>query len=98
MNLVTQFGRVLVVACAFLTLGACRPIDAAFDCDTICTRYKDCFDGSYDVAACADRCRGKAEDTNDFYRSVDRCESCIDDRACASATFSCSSDCSEVVP
>lgn len=98
MKLITQFGRVLVVASAFLTLGACQPIDAAFDCNTICTRYKDCFDGAYDVEACADRCRSKAESTTNFYRSVDTCEACMTDRACVSATFTCGTDCSEVVP
>lgn len=98
MKLVSQIGRVLVVACAFLTLGGCQPIDAAFDCNTICTRYKDCFDGSYDVAACANRCRSKAAATPNYYRSVDTCEACITNRACASATFSCGGDCSEVVP
>lgn len=92
------FTQLFVVVCAFLTLGACRPIDAAFDCNTICTRYKDCFDGSYNVETCAERCRGKVDGNSEFYRTVDTCEACIDDRACASATFSCNSDCSQVVP
>lgn len=98
MNLISQFSRVIAVAAAVLSLGACQPIDAAFDCDTICTRYKDCFDGSYNVETCASRCRANAKASNDFYHTVDKCEACIDDRACASATFSCNSDCGQVVP
>lgn len=98
MNFITTFSRAIAVASAVLMLGACQPIDAAFDCDTICTRYKDCFDGSYNVETCASRCRANAKSTNDFYNTVNRCEACIDDRACASATFSCGSDCGQVVP
>lgn len=90
--------RIIAVTSAVLMLGACQPIDAAFDCDTICTRYKNCFDGSYNVDTCATRCRENAKVEKDFYRAVNTCEACINDRACASATFSCGSDCSRVVP
>lgn len=98
MKLIPQLTRVVVVAFAFLTLGGCQPIDAAFDCNTICTRFKDCFDGSYDVESCGDRCRASAEAEPNYYRAVDTCEACMTDRACASATFTCGSDCSQVVP
>ena len=90
--------RIIAVTSAVLMLGACQPIDAAFDCDTICTRYKNCFDGSYNVETCANRCRENAKVEKDYYRAVNTCEACINDRACASATFSCGSDCSKVVP
>ncbi len=95
MNLIA---RIIAVTSAVLMLGACQPIDAAFDCDTICTRYKNCFDGSYNVETCASRCRENAKVEKDYYRAVNTCEACISDRACASATFSCGSDCSKVVP
>lgn len=98
MNLFAHLGRVAVIAGSLFAFAGCQPVDAAFDCNTICTRYKDCYDGAYDVAACADRCRTKAQATANYYRSVNTCEACIDDRACVSATFTCGSDCSEVVP
>ena len=77
---------------------ACQPIDAAFDCNTICTRYKQCFSADYDASACASRCRDRASKDSSVATSINRCEACIDDRACASATFNCVSDCGNVVP
>ncbi|MBL9038569.1 MAG: hypothetical protein JNG84_08665 [Archangium sp.] len=87
-----------VAVAAALAFMACQPIDAALDCNTICTRYKDCFDGSYNVETCADRCRARAQSNSSQASAINRCEACIDDRACAAATFNCGSDCSEVVP
>ncbi len=98
MNLITHFSRIIAVASAVLMFGACQPIDAAFDCDTICTRYKTCFDGDYNVETCATRCRDNAKADTKFYNAVNTCEACITDRACASATFTCGSDCGQVVP
>jgi hypothetical protein len=86
-----------VVASLFVFSG-CQPVDAAIDCSTICNRYKTCFDGSYDTSACESRCRANSNSDNKFYNSVNTCEACITDRACASATFSCAGDCSKVVP
>lgn len=88
----------LGAALTALALAACAPIDQALDCQTVCTRYKDCFNGSYDVDACADRCRSRAANDKDTANAVNRCEACIDDRACASATFNCAGDCANVVP
>ncbi len=91
---------------ALLTAASCqpirdnvvKPIDAAFDCNTICTRYQSCFDHDYDVAKCADDCRASAQRDPEYYRAVNACEACISDRACASATFSCGVECGRVVP
>lgn len=94
LSAVVRFGT----ACVALLLGGCSAFDAAVDCNTICTRYKDCFDGSYDASACASRCRDRAANDKDTANAVNRCEACIDDRACASATFNCAADCSNVVP
>ena len=94
----TKLYRNLLVVLPFLALGACQPIDAALDCKTICTRYKDCFDGSYNVESCSSRCRTNADANKAFYTDVNRCEACITDRACASATFNCASECSSIVP
>ncbi len=90
--------RLAAAAVAISFFGGCQPIDAALDCNTICTRYKDCFDGTYSVATCADRCRAKASNDSTLATAINRCEACIDTRACASASFNCGSDCSNVVP
>ncbi len=90
--------RAALVGAGLMAVTACRPVDAALDCNTVCTRYKDCFDGDYNVENCATRCRNSAESDTEFYRSLDTCEACITDRACAAATFSCGGECSEVVP
>ena len=87
-----------ILAALLLTFSGCRVFDAAVDCNTICTRYKDCYDGSYDVAGCASRCRDRAASDQATGDAVNRCEACINDRACASATFNCATDCSNVVP
>lgn len=90
--------RTALVGAGLMAFTACQPVDAALDCNTVCTRYKDCFDGDYNVESCATRCRKSAEADAQYYRSLDTCEACITDRACASATFSCGSECGQVVP
>ncbi len=70
----------------------------AVDCDAICNRYKDCFDGDYDVDACTSRCRTNSKNDSDYSHTVDVCSACIDDQSCSSATFSCAGDCGDVVP
>jgi len=87
-----------IATAAALCLSGCAAFDAATDCNTICTRYKDCYDSSYDVSGCASRCRDRAANDKSTADAVNRCEACINDRACASATFNCASDCSNVVP
>ncbi len=81
-----------------LTVTGCGAFNAAVDCNTICERYKSCFDASYDVAACASRCRDRAASDSATANAVNRCEACINDRACTSATFNCAVDCGNVVP
>ncbi len=80
-----------------LCVTGCDSVDAAFDCDAICSRYKDCFDSNYDVGACASRCRTKADDDT-YRRQADQCDACIDNRSCTSAVFSCATECASIVP
>jgi hypothetical protein len=73
-------------------------IEAEIDCHSICQRYSDCFDGDYDVSGCTDSCQNKI-DSGDLQQSdVDDCDNCIDERSCASAGFSCATECLSVVP
>jgi hypothetical protein len=88
---------ILVAVIALSAVAGCG-VDAALDCHAICDRYSSCYDADYDTMACESRCRTSANDDSDFKRQADTCDACITDRACASATFSCASDCSAVVP
>ncbi len=76
----------------------CNPIDAAIDCNTICSRYSSCHDAAYDVAACAARCRSSSANNADYRRKANECDACIFDRACTSATFKCALQCTSIVP
>lgn len=87
-----------LITTATLFLAGCGAIDNAFDCNTICNRYKSCFDSNYDVAACASRCRTDSEADRDYQRKADTCTACIDDRSCTSATFNCASSCGTIIP
>lgn len=97
--------RTLLLLSMGLGLVGCAPtrsviqaIDSAFDCHGICARYQTCFDGRYDVGACADRCRDAAGKDADYRRKAEKCAECITDKACTSATFSCGFQCAAVVP
>jgi hypothetical protein len=70
----------------------------AIDCHSICDRYKGCFDSSYNVDACASRCRTDSAKDSDYQRKADMCNTCIDERACTSATFNCATSCGSIVP
>ena len=63
---------VSAVAFASLTLG-CGAIDTALDCHAICSRYADCYDSKYDVAACESRCRGHSSSDTEYRNRADQC-------------------------
>jgi hypothetical protein len=76
----------------------CGEADKIFDCQSVCNRYKTCFDSNYDVGACRSRCKDKADADKTFQDKADACESCIDDKSCSEATFKCATECGGVVP
>ena len=76
----------------------CDSVDAAFDCQAVCSRYHDCYDQSYDVDACRSRCRTNAANDSSVRQAADTCESCIGDKSCLSATFNCGASCGQIVP
>jgi hypothetical protein len=86
----------LLAAGALFT--GCGAIDAAVDCQGICSRYQSCFDNDYDVTSCADRCRNNAGSDTDYKRKADVCNACISNRSCSGATFNCASECASIVP
>jgi hypothetical protein len=91
-------GASLLFAGVSLAFTSCSSVDAAFDCQRVCNRYKECFNSGYDVGACRDRCRSNAERDMEAERKADQCEACIDDRSCSEATFNCAADCAGIVP
>lgn len=80
-----------------LALSSCG-VDAAVDCQGICTRYRTCFNSSYDVQACEERCRSNAAADKAYKAKADTCKRCIDGNSCTAAAFTCSSDCLAIVP
>jgi hypothetical protein len=82
----------------FVIMGGCGAADEAFDCQAVCSKYKDCLDNSYDVGSCRSRCRDKAAADTDYKRKADTCHACISDRSCADATIKCTTECASIVP
>lgn len=76
----------------------CDAVDAAFDCQAVCTKYHDCYDGDYDIGKCRDRCRSEAAKDSTIRAKADTCETCIDGKSCVNATFQCGVDCGAIVP
>jgi hypothetical protein len=75
----------------------CGRVDEIFDCQSVCSRYRDCYQADYDVSACRSSCRSRSQDDPVVRSAADDCEACIGGKSCLSATFSCPS-CSNVVP
>lgn len=76
----------------------CDRVEDTVDCAGICDRYKSCFDENYDVAACTQRCMEEADKSAAYSDRVQSCADCIDDKACAAATFECGTQCAGIVP
>lgn len=77
---------------------ACSSAEHAYDCNQICDRYKECFDKDYDTTTCQSKCRSHASDDTTYAKHAESCQSCIEDRSCVGATFSCATECSDIVP
>jgi hypothetical protein len=71
--------------------------DDTIDCFQICNTYSDCVT-NIDVTECTDLCEDRIDDSANMEASAERCEECIDDRACAEIDQAgCFNDC-PVVP
>lgn len=89
---------IALCAVGALNMGGCNDVKNAYDCDQICNRYKECFDDTYDVDACTDKCRGHADNDTDYSNKAEDCQNCQDDASCAGAAFSCADECIGIVP
>jgi hypothetical protein len=81
-----------------LAVTSCDSVDEAFDCQAVCSRYRDCYDSNYDVGQCRANCRARAANDPSVKAAADTCESCIGDMSCVSATFNCGGSCGAIVP
>lgn len=86
-----------LVAVASISSGCADEITAAYDCNKICDRYKECFDADYDDGACASRCQDDAGSSEAYDDKASACEDCIDDKSCT-GSFSCVDECGGIVP
>lgn len=88
------------VACLAASFGcsAADSIDNSSDCTHICDRYRECFNQTYDVAACHSRCQARGTSNADDRRVIDTCSACINGLSCTGAAFNCGTQCSSVVP
>jgi hypothetical protein len=100
-----RFIRALMLFAVSFTVGVagfgsagCDSVDAAFDCASVCDRYRECYDADYDVGACRSRCRASSDNDTTVRSRADACEACIDGMSCVGATFNCAQDCSSIVP
>jgi hypothetical protein len=75
----------------------CDKVDEAFDCQSVCSRYRDCFDKNYDVGKCRSDCRDNSDKNSSFRQKADACEKCISDRSCT-GSFACAAECVGIVP
>ncbi|HEX4508542.1 MAG TPA: hypothetical protein VH328_00610 [Burkholderiaceae bacterium] len=87
-----------IVVTASTLADGCGKADEIFDCQSVCTRYRDCYDSGYDVDGCRQRCRDNSDSNPSIRQDADTCEACIDDKSCVSAPFTCGASCSSIVP
>jgi hypothetical protein len=97
-KLVGPFVFICSLAAAVINYAGCDSVDTAFDCESVCSRYRDCYDANYDVGACRESCRSRAANDPSVKGAADTCEACIDGMSCVGATFNCGSSCSNIVP
>ena len=91
------FGMISLVLASVVGVN-CDAVNTAFDCQAVCSRYRDCFNSSYDVDSCRNRCRTRAASDPSVKGAADTCEACIGDKSCAADVVTCSGSCSAIVP
>jgi hypothetical protein len=90
-------GAALAAIVGFTGAGGCSDVQNAFNCSDLCNRYKSCFDSSYNVGACTDRCQNVANVNSAAHDRANACQNCLNDNSCVGAAFNCP-DCAGLVP
>ncbi len=91
-------GLGLLAALLVPVFAGCPSVQNAIDCSGICNRYQNCFDASYDTSSCESRCHKSSQADAAYSQNISACSTCISDKSCTSATFTCATECSGVVP
>jgi hypothetical protein len=78
-------------------LGCSDDAKNVVSCAEVCDKYKSCIDSDYDVTSCTTQCEDRANDSEDRQDQLDSCHSCIEDRSCTGAVFSCTAECATVI-
>ena len=87
-----------ILSAGALLFFGCSSLQNAVDCNGICDRYQSCFDSGYDTSSCESRCHSDADSDPDYMAKSTDCSNCITDKSCASATFTCATECAGIVP
>jgi len=73
----------VVYALALGLLGTGCGIKEYFNCESICSKKKECgSNSSYDVNNCQNVCSDSANNSADYARLVDTCKECVDPLSC----------------
>lgn len=92
-----------VMAALLLFMGlfsGCSEPAPLYDCQRVCDKYAECFDGQVDRGRCVLYCedRGASQYENfEFPYKVSACENCMERSQCSTRTIECFSKCSGVV-
>ena len=91
------FSRVAAVFVGGVVTVGCGATIPTAECASVCNRYGDCFDGSFNVQGCIAQCRTSAAADKGFVTTLQRCDVCISEEACVQAAFPCAAVCTGVI-
>lgn len=96
-----QFFLLATAAVSGLALFSCgeaaKEAEELIDCAGLCREYDECVDSDVDVTECTSNCENRSDVDEGFQERADRCEACLDDKACAES-FPCATECAGVFP
>ena len=77
----------LAIAVCSAAFSSCDSADTAFDCQSVCSRYRDCYDPNYNVGQCRESCRARAANDPNVKGAADTCEACIGGMSFSTSTL-----------
>ena len=94
-------GAAMSAMVMFFGVGGCNDNDDAVvtttaDCSTVCNRYRTCFNQSFDVTTCTNRCQTALTNRTIVSTDIDDCRNCMGANACTPA-YSCADACDLVI-
>jgi hypothetical protein len=76
---------------------AAQETEELIDCAKICQDYDECVDSSLDLSDCTSTCETRSDEDEEYRRTANACEACVDDKACLQS-FPCLAECAGVLP